>query len=192
LQLWWTILAEHITRLSSEPLIAAADFGRYVCKNRGDMFWLIVIFALILSILTGYTMAIQGTTIALGRLLVYGSSLVRGTGLQDAITPKMQSVRNIAVIILFLVLFAFVTYTYAWYHAIWVLVVTFLASTVFPIILGMRAGSQRIVSIIITDMKRRKNAYIKSGDELRSNAISDLIDRLEKIPQEQIMKEVKR
>lgn len=156
------------------------------------MFWVIVIFALILSLLTGYTMVIQGTTLALGRLLVYESNLVHGTGLQDAITPKTQTIRNIGAIIMFVILFILITYSYAWYHALWVLIVTFLASTAFPIILGMRAGSHRIVSIIVKDMKKRKKSYAESGDDLGSNAIGDLIDRIEKIPHEQIMQEVKR
>ena len=156
------------------------------------MFWIIVIFAIILSALTGYTMVIQGTTLALGRLLVYKSTLIKDTGVQDAITPKMQNVRNIMAMILFVPLFILTTYTYAWYHALWVIIATFLASTAFPIILGMRAGSNRIVSIIIRNMKKRKEAYNKSGDEFRSKAIGDLIDRIEEIPQEEIMKEVKR
>ena len=156
------------------------------------MFWIIVIFAVILSVLTGYTMVIQGTTLALGRLLFSESAFIRGTGVQDAITSKMQTIRNIAVMILFVPLFILTTYIYAWYHAFWVIIVTFSASTAFPIILGMRAGSSRIVSIIIKDMKKRKRAYGKSGDELRSMAISDLIDRIEEIPHEQIMQEVKR
>lgn len=156
------------------------------------MFWIIVVFAVILSALTGYTMVIQGTTLALGRLLVSESAFIRGTGVQDAITSKMQTVRNIAVMIMFVPLFILTTYTYAWYHALWVIIVTFLASIAFPIILGMRAGSSSIVSIIIKDMKKRKRAYGRSGDELRSMAISDLIDRIEEIPQEQIMQEVKR
>lgn len=156
------------------------------------MFWIIVIFAIILSALTGYTMVIQGTTLALGRLLVYKSTLIKDTGVQDAITPKMQNVRNIMAMILFVPLFILTTYTYAWYHALWVIIATFLASTAFPIILGMRAGSNRIVSIIIRNMKKRKEAYNKSGDEFRSKAIGDLIDRIEEIPQEQIMQEVKR
>lgn len=156
------------------------------------MFWIIVIFAIILSALTGYTMVIQGTSLALGRLLVYESTLIQGSGVQDAITPKMQNVRNIIVMTFYVPLFILTTYTYAWYHALWVIVATFLASTAFPIILGMRTGSPRLVSIIIRDMKKRKKAFSKSGDELRLNAISDLIDRIEKIPQEQIMQEIKR
>lgn len=156
------------------------------------MFWIIVVFAVLLSALTGYTMVIQGTTLALGRLLVSESAFGRGTGVQDAITPKMQTARNIAVMILFLPLFILTTYTYAWYHALWVIIVTFFASTAFPIILGMRAGSSRIVLIILSDMEKRRKAYLESGDELRSNAINDLIKRIEEIPQEEIMKEVKR
>jgi hypothetical protein len=156
------------------------------------MFWIILAFALLLSTLTGYTMVIQGTTLALGRLLVSKSSFIRGTGVQDAITPKMQTIRNVAAMILFVPLFILTTYTYAWYHALWVIILTFFASTAFPIILGMRAGSVRIVSIILSDMEKRRKAYLKSGDELRSNAISDLINGIKEIPQEEIIKEVKR
>jgi len=104
----------------------------------------------------------------------------------------MQTVRNITVMILFVPLFILTTYAYAWYHGIWVIIATFFVSTAFPIILGMRAGSVRIVSIILSDMEKRRKAYNESGDELRSNAISDLINCIKEIPQEEIMKEVKR
>jgi len=50
------------------------------------MFWIIVVFAVLLSAYTGYTMVIQGTTLALGRLLVFESAFIQGTGVQDAIT----------------------------------------------------------------------------------------------------------
>lgn len=156
------------------------------------MFWIILVFAVLLSVITGYTMVIQGTTLALGRLLVSESAFIQGTGLQDAITPKKQTARNIVVMILFVLLFILTTYAYAWYHGLWVILATFLASTTFPIILGMRAGSARIVSIILSDMEKRRKAYHDSGDELRSSAISDLINRIKEIPQEKIMKEVKR
>ena len=156
------------------------------------MFWLIVVFAVVLSALTGYTMVIQGTTLALGRLLVSESSIVQGAGLQDAITPKMQAIRNIGAMILFVPLFILTTYAYAWYHGLCVIIVTFFASIAFPIILGMRAGSARIVSIVLSDMEKRRKAYQEAGDELRSNAISDLINRIKEIPQEEIIKEVKR
>ncbi len=91
------------------------------------MFWIIVVFAVLLSALTGYTMVIQGTTLALGRLLISESALIRGTGVQDAITPKIQTTRNIVAMILFLPLFILTTYAYAWYHALWVIIATFLA-----------------------------------------------------------------
>ncbi len=135
-------------------------------------------------------MVIQGTTLALGRLLVSESTFNQGAGLQDAITPKSQTVKNIAIFILFVPLFIITTYQYAWYHALWVILLTLLASTAFPIILGMRAGSSRLVSIILKDMENRKKAYLKSGDELRSNAINDLIQRIKEIPQEVILEEV--
>ena len=73
------------------------------------MFWTILVFAVLLSGMTGYTMVIQGTTLALGRLLVSESAFLRAPGLQDAITPKRQTARNIAVIILFVPLFILTT-----------------------------------------------------------------------------------
>lgn len=156
------------------------------------MVWIIVVFAVIISGFTGYTMVIQGTTLAIGRLLVSKSGSIPGTGVQDAITPNRQSIRNIAVMILFLLLFILSTYAYAWYHALWIIVVTFFASTAFPIIFGMRAGSSRIVTIILSDMERRRKAFLVSGDELRPNAINELIKRTKEIPQEEIMMEARR
>lgn len=143
---------------------------RYVQGERIYMFWIILAFAVILSVMTGYTMVIQVTTLALGRLLVSESVFIRGTGLQDAITPKRQTVRNIVVMILFVPLFILTTYAYAWYHALWVILATFFSSTAFPIILGMRAGSSSIVLIILHYMEKRRKAYLESEDELRANA----------------------
>ena len=156
------------------------------------MFWLIFIYAVLLSALTGYTMVIQGTILALGRLLVSGSTMIGRTGLQETITPKIQNIRNIITMVLFVPLFILTTYAYAWYHGVWVIIASFFSSTAIPIILGMRAGSSRIVSIILSDMEKRRKAYQKSGDELRANAISDLIHRVREIPNDEIMREVKR
>ena len=76
------------------------------------MLWIIIASAALLSAFTGYTMSIQGTTLALGRLLIYGPSSGHGTGVQDAITPKSQNVRNIAIPVLFVALFIITTYSY--------------------------------------------------------------------------------
>lgn len=155
------------------------------------MFWVILFLAIVLSLLTAYTMAIQGTTLAIGRLLAHKFSSNHGTGLQDALTPKSQTIRNITVIFLFIVLFGLITYAYAWYHALWVLAITFLSSTVFPIILGIRPGSSRLVSRIISNMKRRHQNYLKSGDTLRADVINELINRIEQLPIEEIRQETK-
>jgi hypothetical protein len=156
------------------------------------MFWMIVVFAVLLSVLIGYTLEIQGTTLALGRLLVDESSIIRGITLQDAITPKMQTFRNLAMMILLVVLFILTTHAYFWYHGLWVIIATFFSSKIFTIILGMRAGSFRIVSIILSDMEKRRKAYRESGDELRSNMINVLINRIKEMPQKEILEEVKR
>lgn len=136
-------------------------------------------------------MAIQGTTLAIGRLLAHKSSSSHGTGLQDALTPKSRTIKNITVILLFILLFGLITYAYAWYHALWVLAVTFLSSTAFPIILGIRPGSSRMVSRIISNMKRRHQKYLKSGDTLRADVINELINRIEQLPIEEIQQETK-
>jgi hypothetical protein len=60
----------------------------------------------------------QGTTLALGRLLSRLPENRKGAGLQDAITPKAQNLMNTIMIILGLCVFVLGVYIYNWYITI--------------------------------------------------------------------------
>jgi len=156
------------------------------------MFILILLLSIILAILIAYTMNMQGTTLALGRLLVSKSVQDPGLGVQDAITPKSQTVRNITLISLLVIVFGLTTYSYAWYHGLWVLVAALIASYILTPIMGLRAGSPRLVAAILRNMKRRHQNFLMADDTLRAHAIGDLIDRLEQLNSEDISHEARR
>jgi hypothetical protein len=156
------------------------------------MFIVILLLSLILAFLIAYTMNMQGTTLALGRLLVSKSVQDAGTGVQDAITPKSQTVRNIGLLALLVIVFGLTTYAYAWYHGLWVLVASFLASYILTPIIGIKAGSPRLVAAIASDMKRRHQNFLSASDTVQAQAIEELIDRLEQLSSEDILHEARR
>lgn len=137
-------------------------------------------------------MNMQGTTLALGRLLVSKSVEDPGSGVQDSITPKSQTVRNIALFALLVTVFGLTTYAYAWYHGLWVLVASFLVSYILTPIIGIKAGSPRLVAAIASDMKRRHQNFLNAGDTLQAQAIGELINRLEQMSLEDILDETRR
>lgn len=155
------------------------------------MFWIILVLSLILSFFITFTIAIQKTTHSLGRLLVNRTSTDSGSGVQDAITPKSQTIRNIIMFIFIVFVFILTTYVYAWYHGIWVIVACFITSSILQAVF-VHPGSKRLVTSVSKDMKQRHQAYLNSGDNLRAQAIHELIEELESLSHEDIIKEAKR
>lgn len=156
------------------------------------MFGVIFLLAIIVAFLTAYTMSVQGTTLARGRLLVSKSIQFPDSGVQDAITPKRQTIRNILMFSLFLIVVGLTTYAYAWYDALLVLLVTFLTSSILPTILRMKPVSPRLVSVIASDIKRRHQSYLDKGVTVRAQAIEDLLGRLRQLSPEEILQETHR
>ena len=155
------------------------------------MIIIILLLSLLLSFLAAYTLNLQGTTLALGRLLVNKSQNVPGAGVQDAITPKAQTVRNVAIFVLIILIFILTTYAYAWYHALWVLFACYISSHIITPIMGIKAGSPRLVNAIKLDMRRRHTNYLKSGDNFRAQAIKALINKIDKLSLEDILNEIR-
>ena len=46
--------------------------------------------------------------------------------------------------------------------------------------------------MILSDMEKRRKVYQKSGDEIRSDALGNLINLIKEISHEEILKEVNR
>jgi hypothetical protein len=156
------------------------------------MFYLILLLSLITALLIAYTMAMQKTTHSIGRLLMNKAVGERGSGVQDAITPKSQTMRNVLMFILILLVFALTTYRYAWYHGVWVVIACFFGSPLLSIIFSLRPGSPRLVASIAKDMERRRQAYQKTNDTLRAEVIGELISKLNQLSPEAIQSEAKR
>jgi hypothetical protein len=131
-------------------------------------------------------MAMQGTTQLLGRLLVGQRLSGVGTGVQDAITPKAQTMRNIVLFILVIVVFGLTTYVYAWYHGLWVVLACFICSSLFSPLFGLRHGSPRLVAAIAKNMQHRRQSYLDSGDTFRAQALGKLIEKLNQLSPEEI------
>jgi hypothetical protein len=134
----------------------------------------------------------QKTTHSIGRILINKAADELCAGVQDAITPKAQTTRNLLMFFIVIVVFGLTTYQYAWYHGIWVVLACFLGSFLLGVILGLRPGSPRLVASVAKDMKRRRQAYQNSSDTLRAEVIGELIAKLEQLSPEDIRREAKR
>jgi hypothetical protein len=156
------------------------------------MLYVILFLSLIAALLIAYTMAMQKTTHAIGRLLMNKAADEPGAGVQDAITPKSQTLRNLLMFMFILVVFSLTTYQYAWYHGVWVVLVCFFGSPLLSIICGLRPGSPHLVASIAKDMDRRRQAYLNSNDTLRAEVIGELISKLNQLSPEVIQSEAKR
>lgn len=93
---------------------------------------------------------------------------------------------------LFLIVFGLTTYQYAWYHGIWVVLACFVGSYILRVILRLHPGSPRLVASIARDMARRHQAFLDSGDNLRAEAMGQLIDKLERLSPDDIRREASR
>ena len=156
------------------------------------MFWLILLLSLLLAFLTAYTMAMQKTTLSIGRLLVNKSPDEPGAGVQDAITPKTQTTRNLLMFCLFPVIFGLTAYQYAWYHGIWVVLVCFFGSSILKLIPRLHPGSPRLVASIAKNLSRHQQAFLKSGDTIRAEVTGQLIAKLGNLSLEDIRREAGR
>ena len=92
---------------------------------------ILVILILVAGILGAYTMKFQQATLNLGKELAPGNPSLT-TGFQDAITPKIQSLRQIIWPILILAIFIYGTIFYKWYWGLGFAASTFLI--VIPIL----------------------------------------------------------
>jgi hypothetical protein len=153
---------------------------------------LILLSGLILVFLMSYTMSMQRTTLAVGRLLVGKSGEVRGTGVQDAITPKSQTLRNVMTAGLAILIFVITTAAYAWYYGILTVGLCLIGSLILPSILGIRPGAPRLVRALQSDMESRLKAYLARGDNLRAEVLGKLIEDLKALDEDEIKREARR
>ena len=187
-------LIRDIVHYTSGGLLELLAGGELIVIRYWRIYMLYVILFLspITALLIAYTMSMQKTTHAIGRLLMNKSADEPGAGVQDAITPKSQTVRNLLMFMLILIVFTLTTYHYAWYHALWVVIVCFFGSPLLSIIFGLHPGSPRLVASIAKNMEKRRQAYLNSNNTLRAEVIGELISKLNQLSPEAIQSEAKR
>lgn len=142
------------------------------------MHLLIAGLAVTLAVLMPYTMGMQQTTLALGWRISVIARDFGGTGLQDAITARAQTARIFLVVALMLAVFGLTTYTYAWYHGLWVLILSMLVGLVIKVAFRLTPGHPRLVRAIVGDPERRRREYEAAGDRPRVVAVEEVLRRL--------------
>jgi len=136
-------------------------------------YWIFVILA---ALVIGYTMAFQRATLLWGKLLA-PCNLLLPRGMQDAITPQIQTLRNILMPVLLLVALVTGVILLPWYIGVLGMLATFVLGGIsrnfFP-----EPDSKFFHSRFLRSLEHRKHQFQLRGDSARLEAIGSLIERL--------------
>ena len=127
------------------------------------------------ALLGAYTRAFQKSTLHWGRRLSTSES---GTGLQDAITPPAQTLRNIASLILHIAVLSGGLYYLGWLAGIGLFVGTFLLGAVFGAMMPS-PESRFFIGSIVRSLADRRKKFQAQNDSLRLEAIDQVIERFQ-------------
>ena len=132
-----------------------------------------------IGILGAYTSAYQDTALSLGKQLVKEDPLLP-TGLQDAITPASQNLRNVAFIISLMALLIYGLIVYKWYIAILLPISTLMVIMPFlKVIFIPRPNTTFYKNRIKFDLEKRMKRYEYKGDKRRARTAQLNITKLE-------------
>jgi len=132
---------------------------------------------IISACLSAYTQAFQGATLYWGKLLAPTNPLLP-RGMQDAITPASQNVRNITSWLMHLGLLIGGFFYFRWYFVLGVFVLALLLSFFIYILIIPASNSSYFLQRILSSLKRRKARYLSADDRVRVFVLEDIIDRL--------------
>ena len=146
------------------------------------MLTLLFLLVIATGLLGAYTMNFQKTTLSLGKMLAPDNEFLPN-GLQDAITPRCQTIRNLLFPVLLLAIVPVGLFVMQWYYAILIAllafgVVTPLCQQVVP-----RPESQHYLNSIKKALAKRVEVYKKANDATRGFAATSVLRDLEKILQ---------
>ena len=137
------------------------------------------IFIAVAALTIGYTMAFQRATLFWGKSLAPTNEFLP-TGMQDAITPKIQTIRTLLMPVLLLVALVGGIILVKWYIGILGLVATFVLGGIsrgfFP-----RPDSPFFHAKVIRTLRSRRKQFEADGDTFRLEAIDDVIGKMEDI-----------
>ena len=133
------------------------------------------VVALCLVILAfSYQLRFTEATLHIGRALTGATS---GTGLQDAVTPPASAYVAFVVYGLTLLVLAFGFYQYGIVLGFLALVAFVVATSLNRLFLLPRPDSAHFREIVIKSMIRRHANYLRDGDQLRAQAMAEVLTR---------------
>lgn len=138
----------------------------------------LIVLVLGTGLLIAYTLKFQRATLAFGKKLAPENQLLP-TGLQDAITPKAQTMRQILSGISILIVLIYGVIFYVWYLGIVFALATVFA--VYPILSQFlpKVDSDFYKQKIREDLVKRQGKYRQAGDASREKAIDEILRRLD-------------
>jgi len=122
-------------------------------------------------------MQFQEATLYWGKWLALGNPLLP-KGMQDAITPRVQNLRNILCFLLFPAIIILGLIHFTWYVALIGLAFAWFGSGIIGVLLLPKSESQYFKKKLERSLVRRRARYIRRDDVERAEAADHLIKQL--------------
>ena len=141
---------------------------------------MLFLLVLLTTALGAYTLLFQEATFNIGRRL----SPLKDLSLQDAITPKSQTIRNLLFPAMLISLFCLTAAIYGWLVAIGTVAFCFLGLIPATKLFLPKPTDIHYVTTIITDLEKRLNEFQRKGDTERQVAANSVLEMLRSMARE--------
>lgn len=143
---------------------------------------LIIFIALISStiFLGGYTANFQESTLLFGKKLAPDNEFLP-TGFQDTITPKAQNIRNTLFAVLLVIVLIYGIIFFQWWRGILYFSLTFFLGIPIAKLLLPKPGSDYYYRKIKSSLLKRRENYNKIQDNIRVEAINEVIKKFDSL-----------
>lgn len=131
------------------------------------------IFAGLMTVLFAYTMRFTQATLSFGRKLAETTS---GTGVQDAITPPWETNLALFTYIGVAAVIGVIWWQLGWLSGVGAVALILIGGGVVGAILPDK-DSRHFRDLITRSMCSRYADYVRDGDQLRAQAMKELLDR---------------
>lgn len=136
------------------------------------------------TLFLAYTMRFQRATLRFGKRLAPDNEFLP-QGMQDAITPPIQTVRNLLWPVAMLAVLVFGVISFPTYIGIVGLIAVWIGSGVIVPFLPP-PDSIYFRRRILASLRRRQRRYAGQGDRIRLEAIAEVIERFEQLHEDAI------
>jgi len=124
-------------------------------------------------------MRYQGATLLWGKAITPDNPLLP-RGMQDALTPGIQTLRNILTWVSWIAVPIVGILTHNWWAGLLAFVAAFLGSG-FAAQCLPKSNESFLYRRVLHNLKRRREAYSRAGDTTRAVVATDLLERMEAV-----------